>query len=161
MAHYGGFRNARNYVALVGPADSELDEKCGYYGEQIVLAAWQRGIASCWVGGTFNKRKAFYDAAPGEKLCLIIALGYADEEGRVHKCKPHGQVTNAAEPMPLWFEKGLHAALLAPTAINQQKFFIELGEDDKVTIKAGRGPFAKVDLGIVKCHFELGSGKKL
>ena len=50
----------------------------------------------------------------------------------------------------------MEAALLAPTAINQQKFHFTL-DGDTVRAKAGLGPCAKIDLGIVKCHFEIGA----
>ena len=52
-------------------------------------------------------------------------------------------------------------ALLAPTAINQQKFVIKLADGEKVEFIDKGGPFSKVDIGIVKCHFEIGSGKKI
>lgn len=159
LAHYGGFQNAANYIALVGKDEDDLDEKCGYYGEQLVLKAQEEGLATCWVGGTFNKKKAFYEAAAGEKLCLIIAIGYPAEEGKVHKSKTPAQVMRAEGEIPAWFADGIEAALLAPTAINQQKFLFTLTPDGKVEATAGNGPFSKVDLGIVKLHFEIGSGK--
>lgn len=62
--------------------------------------------------------------------------------------------------MPEWFRIGVEAALLAPTAINQQKFTISMDEGGNAVIKAGRGPFSKVDLGIVKYNFEAASGHK-
>jgi len=159
LAHYGGFENAANYIALVGKKSPDLDEKCGYYGEQIVLLAQQIGLATCWIGGTFNKKAAFYECGDDEKLCLIISIGYTDEEGHVHNSKSYDQVTKNSENAPDWFRKGVEAALLAPTAMNQQKFTLSFTADEKVIAKAGIGPFAKVDLGIVKLHFEIGSGK--
>ena len=57
-------------------------------------------------------------------------------------------------------QKGVYAALLAPTAVNQQKFFFKL-ENDKVNTRAGAGFFSKVDLGIAEYHFEVASGKKI
>ena len=39
MADYGSFKNVTNYIALVGKKADDLDEKCGYYGEKIVLFA--------------------------------------------------------------------------------------------------------------------------
>lgn len=62
--------------------------------------------------------------------------------------------------MPDWFSKGMEAALLAPTAMNQQKFYITL-ENGKVSAKAGRGFYTKMDLGIVKYHFEVATGHKV
>ena len=49
--------------------------------------------------------------------------------------------------------------MLAPTAINQQKFTFAL-DGNAVTAKALKGPYSNVDLGIVKYHFELGAGKE-
>lgn len=60
---------------------------------------------------------------------------------------------------PEWYKNGLKAALLAPTAMNQQKFRFER-KGEKVTAKvAGIWLYTKIDLGIVKYHFEVGAGK--
>ena len=53
---------------------------------------------------------------------------------------------------------GMEAALLAPTAMNQQKFSFVLEADDSVTARTAGGPFARLDLGIVRYHFEVASG---
>ena len=58
---------------------------------------------------------------------------------------------------PDWFIRGIDAALLAPTAMNQQKFTFSL-DGSNVTAKAGIGFYSKIDLGIAKYHFELGAG---
>lgn len=39
LAHYGHFKNVRNYIALVGKKSDQLPEQCGYYGEKLVLFA--------------------------------------------------------------------------------------------------------------------------
>lgn len=64
----------------------------------------------------------------------------------------------APEPVPEWFENGIQAALLAPTAMNQQKFRFFLEDRNHVAAKAGLGPYTNVDLGIAKFHFEVGAG---
>lgn len=51
--------------------------------------------------------------------------------------------------MPEWFKEGLEVALLAPTAVNQQRFVIDIDGDEAV-IKAGFGPLTKLDSGIVR-----------
>ena len=61
--------------------------------------------------------------------------------------------------MPVWFKNGMLAAVLAPTAIKQQKFFIDIDGENAV-ITAGRSPMAKIDLGIVTYNFEAASGHK-
>ena len=50
--------------------------------------------------------------------------------------------------------------MLAPTAMNQQKFRFELRADGTVKAACGSGFYTKLDLGIVKYHFEAASGKK-
>lgn len=157
LAHYGKFAGVKNYLALVGRKDRQLDEKCGYYGEKIVLAAQALGLNTCWVGLTFKKVPDVFKIADGEKLVMVIAVGYGATQGTAHQSKAAAAVSRA-ENAPDWFKKGVEAALLAPTAINQQKFLFTL-HGDKVSAKAGLGPFSKVDLGIVKYHFELGSGR--
>ena len=51
-------------------------------------------------------------------------------------------------------------ALLAPTAVNEQKFKFELIEENKVKATAPNGRMTKIDLGIVKYHFELGANEQ-
>lgn len=57
MARYGKFSNVRNYLTLAGKNTSDLQEKCGYYGEKIVLKAQQLGLNTCWVGASYSKKK--------------------------------------------------------------------------------------------------------
>ncbi|MGN1249383.1 MAG: nitroreductase family protein [Candidatus Spyradocola sp.] len=160
MAHYGKFSGVRSYIALVGKKGPGLDEACGYWGEKLVLAAQMLGLNTCWVALTYKKVTGAFQVAPGEKLALVIALGHGATQGVPHKSKPAQAVSDLAPDSPDWYRAGVEAALLAPTAMNQQKFTIARG-GETATIKAGRGAYAKVDLGIVKYHFELGSGRKV
>ena len=155
-ASYGQFKCCKNYLVLAGPKGK--DEEIGYYGERIVLKAQELGINSCWVALTYKKGKAEGAMAAGEKRYLVVALGYGVTQGPAHKSKEASAVGNISESSPDWFKKGIEAALLAPTAMNQQKFRFELS-GNKVAAKAGLGFYTKIDLGIAKYHFELGSGK--
>ena len=156
MAHYGKFRGVRNYLAFVGPKDS--DEKIGYYGERLVLKATQLGLDSCWVAISFRKGKCPVTVSGGEKLVCVASLGYGETHGVPHKSKPLEAVCKADRELPDWFRSGVEAALLAPTAMNQQKFLLTL-EGDAVKAESTGGFYSKVDLGIVKYHFEAGAGK--
>ena len=158
MAHYGKFSGVRNYIALIGKKDSELDEKCGYYGERLVLKAQQLGLNTCWVAMTYSKVKTAFSIDEGEKLCVVISIGYGETQGIPHKSKTVSEVVKTDGEMPDWFKSGVEAALLAPTAMNQQKFMFML-DGNKVTVKAGKGFYTKLDLGIVRYHFEIGAGK--
>lgn len=156
MAHYGKFDGVNNYIALVGEK-SKPDESLGYYGEQIVLKAQELGLNTCWVAMTHGKSKAQIDK--GEKLVCLISLGYGKTAGAAHKSKKLSEVCNYKKDMPEWFLSGMEAALLAPTAMNRQKFYFELLPDNSIKITCGKGLYTKLDLGIVKYHFEVVSGK--
>ncbi|MDO5324950.1 MAG: nitroreductase family protein [Clostridia bacterium] len=159
MARYGRFSGVRNYLALVGKKGPDLEEKCGYYGERLVLLAQSLGLNSCWVAMSYDRSKAACKVDAGEKLCIVIALGYGATQGVPHKSKSVEQVMAAKGEVPAWFRAGVEAALLAPTAVNQQKFKFAL-EDGAVAAKAGTGFYSRIDLGIVKYHFELGAGRE-
>ena len=158
MAHYGKFDGVNNYIALVREK-SKPDEALGYYGEQIVLKAQELGLNTCWVAMTHGKSKAQIDK--GEKLVCLISLGYGKTAGAAHKSKKLSEVCNYKKDMPEWFLSGMEAALLAPTAMNQQKFYFELLTDNSIKITCGKGFYTKLDLGIVKYHFEAASGKRI
>ena len=132
------FTNVSNYLALVGPECRELDGIVGYYGEQLVLLAQSLGLNSCWVGGTYK--------VP-------------------HRSKARQEVAPGYDGAPEWFKRGVDAALLAPTALNQQKFSFSLdGEENDVPVvraSTKRGAFTQMDLGIAQCHFEIGAGNVL
>lgn len=158
LASYGHFSGVNNYIALVGKKSDTLDETAGYYGERLVLLAQMLGLNTCWVALTFSKRKARFDVGKGEKLVCVISLGYGEYQGKAHKDRPLEEICPCYDASPDWFKAGVDAAMLAPTAINQQKFTFSLS-GNTVTPSAFKGPCSKVDLGIVKYHFEVGAGK--
>lgn len=155
-AKYGRFEGCRDYIAVIGEKSPDLDERGGFYGELLVLKAQELGLNTCWAALTHGKSSA--PLAAGEREVILIALGYGKTQGVPRKSKSVADVSDADGDSPEWYRRGIEAALLAPTAINQQKFRFEL-KDGKVSAKAGRvGPCLRIDLGIVKCHFELGAG---
>lgn len=159
LARYGSFKGVQNYLALVGKKSNDYEEKLGYYGEKLVLLAQTLGLNTCWVAGTFSKRKAKIQIDSGEKFVCVIALGYGATQGVPHKNKSMEQLCKVEGEMPDWFRAGMEAVMLAPTAINQQKFLFTLSGNG-VKAKALTGPHSKTDLGIAKYHFEIGAGKE-
>ena len=92
-------------------------------------------------------------------LSAMCVIRYGKTQGAAHKGKTAADVSNISSDSHEWFKRGVEAALLAPTAINQQKFRFDR-EGNTVKAKAGRiGSCLKIDFGIVKYHFELGAGK--
>lgn len=54
----------------------------------------------------------------------------------------------------------MNAAVLAPTGLNRQNFFIE-ADGNTVSIRTkNNSPMSQIDSGIVKYHFEIGVGKE-
>lgn len=154
------FTNVRNYLALVGPECRELDGIVGYYGEQLVLLAQSLGLNSCWVGGTYKVVNRAYNVDLGQKLTALVALGYGITQGVPHRSKAPQEVAPDYDGAPEWFRRGVDAALLAPTALNQQKFSFALCDEDGVPVvraSTKRGAFTQMDLGIAQCHFEIGA----
>ena len=167
LAKYGKFRGVNNYIVMAGQKSDDLDEHIGYYGEQLVLLAQTLGLNTCWVGLSYSKVPGTYVLDAGEVIEAYISIGYGETQGVSHKIKSVEQVSNANDLTPSWFRQGVEAALLAPTAVNQQKFFFEYipARDGKpVRVLAKRNfsliGFTQMDLGIAKCHFEIGAGKE-
>ena len=168
LAHYGSFRGVTSYIVIAGKPAADLEERAGYYGEKLVLLAQQLGLNTCWVALTFKKRLVRKSLAAGEKLVIVIAIGHGATQGAPRKSRSAGAVSSCLGEAPAWFARGVEFALLAPTAVNQQKFRFELlsagdGADasglPRVKATTGRGAYANVDLGIARLHFELGAGK--
>ena len=166
LAKYGRFRNVTSYIVMAGRQAHDLDERVGYYGEHLVLLAQTLGLNTCWVGLSYSKVPGTYVLDEGEKIACYIAVGYGETQGAGHKIKTVEQVSDVSDITPSWFRKGVEAALLAPTAVNQQKFSFEyLGmKDNRHQVRAKKGfsliGYTRMDLGIAKYHFEIGAGKE-
>ena len=162
FARYGKFRNVTDYLVMAGVKADDLDERIGYYGEQLVLLAQTLGMNTCWVGLSYTKIPDTYVLDEGEVIKAYIAIGYGETQGVSHKIKRVDQVSNVSDETPDWFRRGVEAALLAPTAVNQQKFSFELllakdGQLPRVRAKKGFSliGYTQMDLGIAKYHFEI------
>ena len=159
---YGQFSGVSNYFVMAGPEGKEAEEKVGWYGEELVLLAQTLGLNTCWVGLTYKKIPGTFTLREGDKIHCVIALGYGANQGVQHPLRPVEKFYEAAGEVPGWFLKGMEAALLAPTAVNQQKFKFILHADGSVEAKPlfSMMGYTIIDLGIVKYHFELGAGKE-
>ena len=170
LAKYGKFRNVTSYLVMAGKKADDLDERIGYYGEHLVLLAQTLGLNTCRVGLSYKKIPDTYVLEEGEVIKAYIAIGYGETQGTGHKIKTVEQVSRSADNdtdvAPSWFRKGVEAALLAPTAVNQQKFMFEYmgmnGGRHQVRAKKGFSMigYTRMDLGIAKYHFEVGAGKE-
>lgn len=158
LSRYCKFRGVKTYIAMVGPKSDHLFEDVGYCGEKIVLKATTVGLNTCWVMVSFSKKKSLCEVKKSESFVAAITIGYGETAGMPHKSKSFDSVCKAEGEMPDWFVSGVNCALLAPTAINEQKFMFELVDENTVKATATGSNRTKIDLGIVKYHFEIGAG---
>ena len=161
ITSYGQFSGVTDYLVMAGPKGKENEEKVGCYGEELVLLAQTLGLNSCWVGLTYKKVPGTFSLRRDDIVHCVIALGYGATQGVQHPLRPVERFFEAEGDIPGWFMAGMEAALLAPTAVNQQKFKFILHQDGRVESKALFSiiGYTHIDLGIVKYHFEIGAGK--
>lgn len=144
-------------VVPLGISRRSFQRKLQNMSEKNVLKCQELGLNTCWVAMTHGKSKA--EIRRGQKLLIIISLGYGETQGVPHKSKSIAELGQANQKTE-WFEKGMEAVSLAPTAVNQQKFYFEL-KNGIVTAKSLGGFYSKIDLGIVKYHFEAVTGHEV
>lgn len=166
---YGFFSGVQSYLAMVGKKDDpHRKEKVGRFGELLILDATDMGLSTCWVGGTYDAKIAQKLAYEDEVLECVISIGYSDEkhslrerliEGLVHrKDSIKYSVGDKDDTIADWFFEGMSAVYLVPSALNQKPFHFEYSAGN-VTARATKDtPYAMIDLGIAKLHFEIGSG---
>lgn len=160
LAKKVGFKNTVNYIAVIGEKTVENEMKAGYFGTEIVLFAQKIGLNTCFVCGTYSRRKVKCELQKGEKILCIIAVGYGETPGKPHINCSIDKLCDFRGDMPPWFMKGMDYAMLAPTALNKQKFCLILRNGNEVKLTDRRGTCKGVTLGIVKYHFEAGAGKE-
>jgi nitroreductase len=165
MAKYGKFINVNNYIAVVAPKGKSGSVTAGYWGERLVLELQMLGLRTCWVGASYKKDMSLFQIGAEEELKCVISFGYGANDGVQHRQKKTiadvAVNKSSAAEFPDWFINGVEAALLAPTAVNQQKFEFVLHDDNRVeaVAKFSLIGYAHLDLGIAKCHFEIGAVK--
>ncbi len=158
IIHYGVWTGVTNYLALVGEDTEDLDERCGYYGEQIVLWAQMHGLKTGWLDTQPKNETDAFEVKDGERHVLSVAIGYSDANPKGPKPALIENMSVVEGEAPDWFNAGMECAVLAPTAGNQRLFRIHW-DGENVSITSVPGFLEKVDLGIAKYHFEVGSGK--
>lgn len=153
-------KTVHSYIVLAGKDCANLDEKLGYCGADLCLYAQTLGLNTWWCGGMFNGKGALKHLESKDvRINGVIAIGYCQTQGVPHKSKTAAEISRYNGTAPQWFTDGVNALLCAPTALNKQPYMVK-GDGDRVSITAGDGHFAGIDLGIGKYHFEVGAGKE-
>lgn len=168
---YGMFSGVRSLLVLKGKAnDPHLLEKCGYYGEQLVLEATKLGLGTCWVAGTYDNQSPIFNCKADEKIVCVIPVGRVAPEKSFgekliyklshRKTKAFEDFYTADGTPEAWFLKGIEAVQKAPSAMNTQKVHLTC-QNHKVHIAVPNTyQMDMIDLGIAKYHFEVVTGRR-
>lgn len=175
LGSYGKIKGAPMYAAFIGDlSDPNVQEKAGYLGEIFILEATSLGLASCWIGGTFNSDmvKHCIEIRKGEKVLAVSPLGYKARVKNLEDKLMRGfagsdkrkDLKRLCEGLPenQWSQgiRGmLEAARLAPSAMNRQPWHFII-EEDGIKVSVERDNFSmglskRLDCGIAMAHIDL------
>lgn len=168
---YGLLKGVRSLIVLKGDtSDVHMKEKCGYYGERLVLDATKLGLGTCWVAGSYDKKDPAFKCEAGQEVVSVIAIGQVEANNSAgenfiyklthRKSKPISDFYSLHHfdgPAPDWFMKGIEAVAKAPSAANSQPVHLVYDKaTDKITAHvSGKRATDLIDLGIAKLHFEI------
>ncbi len=186
LGTYGVIRGARTFIAGTVTAGARAMEDFGHAMETMILRATERGIGTCWLGGTFSRSgfAAAMNLAEDEILPAVTPVGYpagkrtltdrifrftASSDRRL----PWGDLFfSETWDRPLDRDEAgpwtpvLECVRLAPSASNKQPWrILRRGADHHLFLKRtprygdlpGGIRLQNIDLGIAMCHFEAAS----
>ena len=168
------------YVAGIVPQVPHAEEAYGISFERLVIRAWEMGIGTTWIGGTFDRAhfEEEVQVADGQFMCCATPLGYPAKKMSLREAAmrkgigadkrlPEGEIFfdgNFATPLaPVGDEvaDALTAVRWAPSAVNRQPWrvvrcgnaFHFYEKRDKAGAGRYRWDVQRIDVGIALCHF--------
>jgi len=183
LGTYGIIQGTDLYLGTAVPEHKNAMESLGYSFEKLVLYLTEKGLGTCWLGGTFN-RKAFTEAMDlkeGEIFCIVSPVGYpAEKKSLIEKMMRIGSKGDKRNGWEMHFFKDdfqspltkedagdyelpLEMVRLAPSAVNRQPWRIVMKDGafhfyEKHTREdeePGMIDMHRIDLGIALCHFHM------
>ncbi|MBO2515929.1 MAG: hypothetical protein CW338_01445 [Clostridiales bacterium] len=157
----GGITGCRNLAAVI--CDSrQMHGKlyAGMLGESFVLEAESMGMGSCWVSGSYHRRKVNVSLNEGEKLAAVIAYGVpAKKIETVRKRKKLTDICRSdPSSWPIWAYNAAENVRIAPSAVNMQPWRLAFAGRTLLLLST---PFAnELDMGIALLHMTLGLKEK-
>ncbi|MCH5227161.1 MAG: hypothetical protein J1F16_05010 [Muribaculaceae bacterium] len=167
---YGVIKGASDFF-LMGIANDEASAlTAGFQFEQVVLKAWQMGLGTCWIAGTykgsqFDKDEKWPD---GESLKIICPVGIPEKQRLFEKVMRFTVGSNNRKPFSeLFFEGNFNQPLnpeskfgeslemlrLAPSSTNSQPWRVIVKDNTVHFYYKPKSPIAVLDMGIGICHF--------
>lgn len=179
---YGIIKNAPAYLVTVSKTSKEALVDCGYVFEKLVLYLESIGLNTCWMGGTFNRKKIKVQGNIGndEMIPIISPVGYgrkkksfvdktfrklakSDQRKDFDELFFEGDFNSKIEDISV--REVLEQVRIAPSASNQQPWRVVMGANERAhffierTPDYGKGKLSydiqMVDIGIAICHYEV------
>lgn len=167
---YGVIKGASDFFLMAIGEGEESDLTAGFRFEQIVLKAWQMGLGTCWIAGTykgsqFDERETWPE---GESLKIICPVGVAEKPRLMEKMMRMTIGANNRKPFSsLFFEddftrplnpenrfsQALEMLRLAPSSTNSQPWRVLVSGDKVRFYYKPKYPITVIDMGIGICHF--------
>lgn len=182
---YGVIKKAPAYLITICKNNSEAMLDCGYVFEKLVLYLESMGIATCWLGGTFNRNKInlVESPAPDEIIPIISPVGYSARKKAMtdHLFRKMAHSDSRKDFDLLFYDhektviedtnlkKQLAYVRVAPSASNQQPWRVLIDSAKNAHFYIHRTPkygdklgydIQMIDMGIALCHYELATGNK-
>lgn len=167
---YGVIKGASDFFLMAIGEGEDSDLTAGFRFEQIVLKAWQMGLGTCWIAGTykgsqFDERESWPE---GESLKVICPVGKAQKPRLMEKMMRLSIGANNRKPFStLFFEDDFKSPLnpdnkfgealemlrLAPSSTNSQPWRALVNGDKVLFYYKPKYPITVIDMGIGICHF--------
>lgn len=167
---YGVIKGASDYFLIGIGSDEASAITAGFQFEQIVLKAWQLGLGTCWIAGTF-KGSEFDNSEKwpeGESLKVICPVGVPVKQRFVEKMMRFAVRSNNRKPFgSLFFEDDFKAPLspenrfaqslemlrVAPSSTNSQPWRVLVSDNKVMFYYKPKSKASVLDCGIGICHF--------
>lgn len=167
---YGVIKGASDFFLMAIGEGEASDLTAGFRFEQIVLKAWQLGLGTCWIAGTFkgsqfDEREQWPE---GETLKIICPVGVPEKPRFMEKMMRFTIGSNNRKPFAdLFFEddftkplnpdnqfgESLAMLRLAPSSTNSQPWRALVKGDKVMFYYKPKYPITVIDCGIGLCHF--------
>ena len=167
---YGVIKGASDFFLMGIGSGEDSALTAGFQFEQVVLKAWQLGLGTCWIAGTF-KGSQFDEREKwpqGESLKIICPVGVPEKPRFLEKMMRFSVGSNNRKPFSdLFFQDDFKKSLntdnkfsealemlrLAPSSTNSQPWRVLVNGDKVLFYYKPKSPASVLDTGIGICHF--------
>ena len=167
---YGVIKGASDYFLMAIGEGEDSALTAGFQFEQIVLKAWEIGLGTCWIAGTYKGSQ--FDQGEkwpeGESLKIICPVGVPEKQRILEKVMRFTVGSDKRKPFSeLFFEddftkplnpaskfgESLEMLRIAPSSTNSQPWRVLVKENEVLFYYKPKGPVSVLDTGIGICHF--------